>query len=436
MLSSAVRPGPKRLILTTVARSIAIALGLALLPLAPYHIGAAHAAAPHKRAAGTTAQAQPYSGTAEWTIRGSADQLVPARANDDLGVMHATSAWAVADSTHFRIETKTSSPPLETQTSVYAANGGPTAVWYRDIYATALHLPLSTSTRGTEFLSGGALPMTSRSVQGYVDRYNHLLQSGGHARLLGPRTYLGRTADVVEVRPVSRTSGSSCTTGPRGKQRCKHVTHAYGRELIWIDREHLVIVKVRITGLPRGQGGNYSYAVTSMIFGQTPAPDQLAFTAPVPITNPPDNSQSTGSTGSLSGDGTGDWSVPPGFIGTVAPIGPRGHHYALAGSGQTSGPGGLGVDAATAIYTRDRPHGGALTSPFVLVQERRRANGPPPLFATGTRHAAGRCIVVTGTFPDGLHWLGLARTDIYVLVSSDSFSEGLLVKYAATRMCR
>jgi hypothetical protein len=77
-----------------------------------------------------------------------------------------------------------------------------------------------------------------------------------------------------------------------------------------------------------------------------------------------------------------------------------------------------------------------VTANFVLVQERKRENGPPPLFATSTSRTAGTCQAVTGTFPDGLHWLGFARKDIYLLVSSDSLSEDSLVHYAASAICR
>jgi hypothetical protein len=183
-------------------------------------------------------------------------------------------------------------------------------------------------------------------------------------------------------------------------------------------------------------GGNYTYAVTSITFGQQPTPDQLAFTSPVPITNPSDNSQSNnGSSGTPIGVTTG-WQAPAGFLSVGAPTGPKGKPYYSTGSGQEGEPGGQGTAGVSVLFGKGRMHTQGTTANFVLVQERRRENGPPALFATGTKGTAGTCQVVTGTFPDGLHWLGFARQDIYLLISSDSFSEQNLTRYVATAICR
>jgi hypothetical protein len=127
------------------------------------------------------------------------DGLVPAKANRDLGALHITSTWAIADSTHFRIEAKTSSPPLETQTWIYAAEDGKSEIWYSDIAATAIRMPLPTkgSSAAGPFLTGGALPPVAGSIQKYVDQYNHP-KSRVHARLVVPGPY-GR-----------RSRGASC----------------------------------------------------------------------------------------------------------------------------------------------------------------------------------------------------------------------------------
>jgi hypothetical protein len=409
-----------------VSPGVVLTFIVSLLAVSPLGSGAADAAG---------LQALSYSGTAEWTASGPADQLVPVRANGDLGALHMTSTWAIADRTHFRIETRTSSPPLETQTSVYAADGGTAAIWYRDIDAVALAMPLSpVGTPASEFLTGGALPFTSGSIGQYVDQYNHL-GSGVHARLLAPQSYLGRTVDVVEVHPVSTGTTSSCSTNARGKQHCTEVTHGYGRERIWVDHEYPVILKVQVTGIPRQQGGNHTYQVTSITFGQQPTPSQLAFTSPVPVTDPGNSSASNASSGTTLGGTTG-WQAPPGFVSAGAPTGPHGHPYTSGGSSETGQPGGQGIAGVSVIFGRGRTHTHGITANFVLIQERKRENGPPPLFASGTGRTAGTCRTVTGTFPDGLHWLGFVRQDIYVLVSSDSLAEGNLAQYVATAMCR
>jgi hypothetical protein len=76
-----------------------------------------------------------------------------------------------------------------------------------------------------------------------------------------------------------------------------------------------------------------------------------------------------------------------------------------------------------------------LHGPFVFVQEQYRATGLPARFARGTPHAAGSCTVHTGAYPDGLHWLALARGKITLLAVADRLGEQGLVRWAATRVC-
>lgn len=414
-----------------VSVSMMPAVLMVLLPVSPSSASGILA-----RASSTPTPPLSYSGTAEWTATGPYDPIVPAKARADLGATHITSTWAVADRTHFRIETSTSSPPLETQTSVYAANGGTAAIWYRDIDAVALRMPLSTQGNPAtdQFLTGGSLPLNSQSIGQYVAQYNRP-KSGIHARLLGQQSYLGRMADVVEVHPVWSGASSSCSTDAHGKQHCTEVKHGYGHEQIWVDHEHQVILRVLVTGIPRRYGGNYTYQVTSLIFGQQPTASQLAFTSPVPITNPGNSSTGSDSSGATLG-GSNEWQAPSGFVSAGAPVGPHGQRYTSGGSSQMGEPGGQSIAGASVIFGRGRNHTHGITANFVLIQERRRENGPPPLFATGTSHTAGTCQAVSGTFPDGLHWLGFAHQDIYVLVSSDRLTEENLVQYVASAMCR
>jgi len=419
--------------LGAVSLAAAIALILALLPLHPRSSGSASAAALLVRAAQAVAPPVASSGTAEWTHSASQDELVPSRAAADLGGVHITTTWAIADNTHFRTDIRTSSPPLETQTLVYAANGGSYAVVYLDIDGVAFRMPLprnSSPAAAGFLLTGGALPPIAQTIRGYVDQYNHL-RNGVHARMLGQQQYLGRTADVVEVHPVGSSSTSSpCTVGAHGKQRCKQVTRGYGTERIWVDDQHLMILKVQVRGVPARYGGNYTYRVTSITFDQQPSPAQLAFTSPVPVTNPSNGSSGSGGFSGPIGGNSG-WQAPPGFISAGLPTGPHGARYRSSGSGEGGSPGGGGIASASVIFSRTQ----RATANFVLVQEQQRKNGAPPLFATGAPATAGKCSAVTGTFPDGIHWLGFSRNTIYVLVSSDSFSESNLVHYVATRMC-
>jgi len=417
-----------------ISLAAVFALVLALLPLHAPSSGSASAAALLIRAAQSVAPPVASSGTAELTNSAPSDELVLSRAAADLDATHITTTWAIADNTHFRTDTRTSSPPLETQTSVYAANGGSYAVWYRDIADVAIRMPLpKNSSPGTAgFLStGGVLPPIAQTIGGYVDQYNHL-RGGVHARLLGQKQYLGRTADVVEVHPAAASSTSSaCTIDAHGKQRCKPVTRGYGKVRIWVDDQHLLILKVQVRGLPARYGGNYTYRVTSITFDQQPSPAQLAFTSPVPVTNPSNGSNGSGgsSGGSIGGDS--GWQAPSGFISAGLPTGPHGAPYRSSGSGEAGSPEGGGTASASVIFSRT--HRSAAN--FVLVQEQQRKNGAPPLFATGAPATAGTCSAMTGTFPDGIHWLGFSRNAIYVLVSSDSFSESKLVHYVATKMC-
>ncbi len=417
-----------------VSLAAAIALVLALLPLHPRGSGSASAAALLIRAAQSVAPPVASSGTAELTNGSSQDDLVQARGATDLGATHITTTWAIADYTHFRTESRTSSPPLETQTSVYAANGGSYAVWYRDIDGVAIRMPLpkNSSPATAGFLStGGVLPPIAQTIGGYVDQYNHL-RGGVHARLLGQQHYLGRTADVVEVHPAAASSTtSSCTINAHGKQQCNTVTRGYGKVKIWVDDQHLLILKVQVRGLPARYGGNYTYRVTSITFDQQPSPAQLVFTSPVPVTNPSNGSNGSGGSSGGSIGGNSRWQAPSGFISAGPPTGPHGALYRSSGSGEGGSPGGGGTASASVIFSRTYRS----AANFVLVQEQQRKNGAPPLFATGTAATAGTCSAVTGTFPDGIHWLGFSRNTIYVLVSSDSFSESNLVHYVATRMC-
>ncbi len=421
---------------------LAATIALLLIPVYPSSGGSVTAATLLVRAATSPSQSLASSGTAEWISHAGTEDLVPPKAAGDLGMMRIDTTWAIADATHFRIQTTTSSPALQTQSSIYAANGGTSVVWYRDIDAIAIRMPLpKNSTAGaTQFLtSGGALPPLGGTIGDYVDRYNRL-GNGIHARLVGQESYLGRTADVVEVQPLYTTSGTSCPTNPQNKQHCStRKTRRYGSERIWVDHQHLMILQVQVRDIPAQFGGNSTYRVTSVTFGVQPSPQELAFTSPIPVTDALNGSNvSANGSGSSQGPigGNAGWRAPIGFISAGRPTGPDGTLYTSSGSGQGGSPGGGAIESASVIFARNHStlHGPAKN--FVLVQEQVRKNGAPPLFSTGTTALAGTCRAVTGSFPDGIHWLGFSRDAVYVLISSDSLTQSNLVQYVATEMCR
>lgn len=386
----------------------------------------------------------PYSGTSE-IISASPPMNLPASTAQDVGRHHTIMTWAVADATHFRIDMQVLEPALESQTSVMVANGT-SLVWYRDISASAFRLTFASPGApplAAALLSSPVLPFAAKvaSIQDLLDAVNR--QSSAHARLVGQEQILGRTADVVEIRPVIRGQWSGCTTDKNGKQSCGTHNYAYGRNRLWIDHEHLVVLQSRQYDIPPTYGAESLYRVTSITFGQGPTSAQLAYVPPVAVKDAPTGGWTSISGGSLGGGQ--DWQAPRGFIQAGAPSGPGDRRYFAAGESQQFDPPGKNPSAVGVLYaTRRLPAPGApptgsprsqVKGPYVYVQERRRRNGPPPLFASGTQHLAGTCTVWTGRYEDGVRWLGLTRGTISLEATSNTVSQAQLVRYAATKIC-
>ena len=393
-----------------------------------------------EKAARAAAGPVPYSGTSE-IISSSTPVNLPVSTSEDVGRNHTVMTWAVADATHFRIDAQVLEPALESQTSVMVANGS-SLIWYRDISATAIRAAIGSPTPAA-LLVGTILPLSGqvRSVQDLLDAYNR--QSGIHATLIGQEQIVGRTAYVIEVRPVVRGQWSGCTTDKSGKQRCGTHHYAYGRNRLWIDHEHVVLLQSRRYDIPPDFGGESLYRVTSITFGQGPTSAQLAYEPPVTVKDAPVNGWGASSGSSLGGGS--QWQAPKGFIPAGAPTGPGGRQYIAVSESQRFDPPGNHPSEVSVVYAARRsptpqspptgPQRSRLKGPYVYVQERKRKNGPPPLFGTGAQHMAGTCAVWTGRYPDGIRWLGLTRGDVSLEATTNKLSQTALVRYAATKIC-
>jgi len=77
------------------------------------------------------------------------------------------------------------------------------------------------------------------------------------------------------------------------------------------------------------------------------------------------------------------WQAPVGFISAGSPTGPDVAKYRSSGSSQGGSPGGGGTASASVLFSRTHRFMYLPAANFVLMQERQRKNGAPPLFATG-----------------------------------------------------
>lgn len=243
-----------------------------------------------ERVAQTAAHPGPYMATAMIStsgggVGGSSLPLGLERVTSD-STLFAT--YAVRDATHWRVELHTVRPALEAGTMTMAANGR-SVVTYWSISRLAVSTPEIPGVITPGF--GAAFSMAG-TIGTLVAAMNHP-QSGHHARLVGERTILGRAAYLVRVWPAGRSSTGPCT----GVKNCLRKSHAYGYDLLWIDKEHL-------TALRYEQRGSLShvqrllYRVTSITYGKGPTPAQLAYRPPVPVKqagNGPSFSDSGGS---------------------------------------------------------------------------------------------------------------------------------------------
>jgi hypothetical protein len=80
--------------------------------------------------------------------------------------------------------------------------------------------------------------------------------------------------------------------------------------------------------------------------------------------------------------------------------------------------------------------GPVLSGAYVYLEEHLRFNGIAPLFTTGIRHQNDGCISWTGSYRNGIRWLGMQRGHIGIMLTSNSLSEGRLVMYARSQFCK
>lgn len=382
----------------------------------------------------------PFSGTAETTGDSLPNTILPPSTAHDVGHRQTIVEWAVADATHFRVTFHRLEPILASGTTDFVANGGP-LISYSEGAASAERLPLTADTGVATInalLSTGVIRPLARSVVGYLAAYvtGH---KGVHATLTGQEQVLGRTADVIDVHPIYSANESSCTSDSSGKQHCVTHRHSYGKARIWIDDEHLIVLKVQFSGIPDRYGGNFEYHLTSVHFGQGPSAADLASVPAVPLQEPP---STTGSSGSGEVSIGSAWHAPPPFIDVGPPSGAKGapfmpvsvseEHDALHG-----GPVGIAVVFAAKRPVALRTPAGAsrVKGAYLYLQERIRDTGPPAWQTMGTQTTAGTCTVWTGDFSDHVHWLGLTRGDVSLLASSRSLNRAALIRYAATQIC-
>lgn len=447
-LESAAAPRRRRLprvrSLWTVGASVLVAaivaIGLLLLPLGSHTDTPLNPRTVLARAVSANTNPTPYRGSAEMSFvqESGVSGEAPATALRDASGHRIMTTWEVRDLTHWRVDVRILAPALQSERQVAVADGT-SVTWYRGIDHRAVRYPLIQPYSGGSFLSdfqgGRGVPLAQTLAQ-YLQELNNP-RTHTHARVVGTQTILGRTTDLLDVWPVVRGSTS---TGPcNNAQQCAKNTKqiGYGRARIWIDRAHGLVLRYQEYGMPTSGdfSRNFVYRVTSLTYGSGPSKAELAYRPPVqPVT------AGTNATPNQGFGGIGErprWQVPTGFIPVAAPSDAQGRRYIVGGTGQSS-DGLLPVSSINAVFLStpkqvdfNHPSKG----PYVYVQEQYQSNGLPAFFTSGTSHAAGRCTLYTGTYPDGIHWLALARGKISLLAVANRLDEARLTQWAAARIC-
>jgi hypothetical protein len=412
----------------------AAALILALLnPFSPHATTPVSAKTLLERAAQAAAHPSPYVATAVISTEGGNSSALPPGLQRVAADHRMVATYAVRDATHFRMELRTVFPALEAGTMTVVANGH-TIVTYSTISRLAWSEPVT---------AGGAAPIMgigpgysmAGTIGALVTELNHP-KTGTHARLMGERTVRGRRTYRVRVWPASRETTGSCNTA----KACLRASHGYGEDLLWIDKEHLTVLQFEQRG-PSTRVQHVLYRVTSITFAGGPSAAQLAYRPPVKVEQPVNGGGFSSSSGSTLGGGQDYWKAPAGFLSAAAPRDAQGHAFLQADEAQDGQPGSIHIAGVAVLFavrvpgaTSGQPKG-AVTGPYVYIQERIRHNGLPPFFRTGIPHRAGGCPVWTGSYQNGVRWLGMQKGLVGVMLSSNSFSEGRLVRYARAQFC-
>jgi hypothetical protein len=452
----------------------AVALSLLLVPFAPKQESPLNPRAVLARALDATTQITPYRATAELSVLVRALDS-PVATTRDLGTSRIVYQSAIRDATHWRVNTHVLDPVLSSDHEVAVANGR-TVTWYESLTNRAARFPLSTPRTGALLLnrfqhalqewlglpplvpqlvpalvqspSGQVLPL-EQTLQQWIRELDNP-RTGTRARVLGQQTVIGRTADVIEVWPLFRVGVFETGCNPlHPSRRCLQDGVPVGRARFWIDHEHGVVLRYQEFGLRVGipsYASHYLYRVTAITFGSGPTAPELAYRPPARPREATFINPMRVLLFRLGGGGV-TWRVPPGFIAAKPPAGTANMPYILGLSSTVNYPYivilsrnvGFTVKFGTRytdadFRTPNQPGPGGARGSFLYIQEQRRVSLPGALMA-GTRWRAGTCIVYTGTYPDRLHWLALARGHVSLLAVANALGEQALVHWAATRVC-
>jgi hypothetical protein len=414
----------------SLVAAAAVALALLLVPFGPKQESPLNPRAVLARALAATTHITPYRATVEASTGVPFSPPLDARTKD-LATSRIVYQFAVRDATHWRMNMHVLTPPLYSGHAVAVANGRK-VTWYEGLTDRAAWHPLPTSRIGALFLRRfegdaagpfGQMRPLDQSLQQWIRKLDNP-QTGTHARMLGQQTVIGRTADVVEVWPAGRVYPSDACKPAHPSRVCLRESTAVGRARFWIDHEHGVVLRYQVVGEPGAPA--LPYQVTAITFGAEPSAAELGFRPPVrPVKTTTTNPWQLVP---LPGSGNAPWA--PGFIAAQPPFRTAGVPYILRAIFTSQGV--LGAGPQLVIF--QTPNDPSPPGSFLFIQEQPRVALPTALMA-GRRWRAGACIAYTGTYPDKLHWLAVARGHVSLLAVADALGERDLVHWAAARVC-
>jgi hypothetical protein len=351
----------------------------------------------------------PLSGTSETTFV-APPPYAPPGTGRDVGSYRLISSWAFRDGTHFRLDTLTEQPALDSGRSVVIANGSNT-LWYSSQRRLAYRIrgfesayALATDNYLTEMPIGQMGPD--------LRDYNNP-NTGNHAQVIGQTRLLGRKTYILKLWPLQRSlrpKYRSCS----GARQCHERSRGYGYALYWVDKTTSIILRIEEHGVPSWLGRqDFLYRVTSIRFGSDASPAQLSYSPPAPVRSVP--------RWTWGGPGeTTEWTFPAGFVAA----GPPDLYFSVRGSNSEADT--AGTSSFSVSYVRG--------SRYAYVQEVVRPGGLPARLKIGKRVQARTCTAWTGRYADGPRWVSLARGRVSLLLVTTGFSQPQLMMYAS-RVC-
>lgn len=399
----------------------------------------------------------PYSGTEILSYTRLPWYLLPAQAVGYAGTYRLQVHFAVASPTHFRVDMLTISPALESGSLTVAVNGRAVSSYdSRTNTASRGVIPwrlyrfefpfLLSYLQGGSFLSPGTSP--TQSIQQFLTdlrspAFPLCLQH--FARIIRQGQLLGRPVDVIDFGPLQTTAYiTGCTFSHPG--HCVHHAHSRGYGRVWVARGHPFVLQYTQYGLSSDVhnldtfGVGYRLHVTSL--HRSVNTSALRLNAPVPV-------MGTGrwnalSSGSGSTSGPNGPTLPPVFLIAGAPAGLRSDGSDTHEEGplprtvavnQLFSTGRKVTRYTRAVGGARRPFGLYVAGPYVLIQERIRANGLPASLRSGPPQTIGRCPVWSGTYADGQRWVAFSLGRISVLTSTNALSPAQLLAYVGSEVC-